>query len=132
MKNFARQFAFMFCSLGRLVRVTLLWVILLPLGLGFTGAASNQIVMIANHGKFPVMLNRTMAGKSDIDQFGLLDDQHCVMSADTHLNLMGDIFNFGRQGIESIGDLLIDLGGYIWQFCLYGWLVLVVRKLKNA
>lgn len=132
MKNFARQFAFMFCSLGRLVRVTLLWVILLPLGLGFTGAASNQIVMIANHGKFPVMLNRTTAGKSDIDQFGLLDDQHCVMSADTHLNLMGDIFNFGRQGIESIGDLLIDLGDYIWQFCLYGWLVLVVRKLKNA
>ena len=33
------------------------WLVLLPLLLVLVGAASNQAVLIANHGKFPVMLN---------------------------------------------------------------------------
>src|ERR1700675_4283495 len=39
------------------LRKTSLWILLLPAALGGIGAASNQLVLIANHDRFPVMIN---------------------------------------------------------------------------
>jgi hypothetical protein len=54
-----------------LLKSTQSWLILLPLFLVLAGAASNQAVLIANHGKFPVMLNERQqaqfSAKNDID-----------------------------------------------------------------
>lgn len=103
----------------------------LPYGLSYLGAALNQLVIIANHGKFPVMINpafdsllRGPDGPGILAD-GMIDEVHCVMSASTHLNYLADIFNF-HHGILSIGDLLIDAGNNIEPYCLGFFLCLVL------
>lgn len=106
----------------------------LPYGLSYLGAALNQLVIIANHGKFPVMLNPAWDanfraldenGISGISPAGMLDSVHCVMSSATHLNYLADIFNF-HHGILSIGDLLIDAGNNLEPYCLGFFLCLTL------
>jgi hypothetical protein len=109
-------------------RVTYLWVILLPVSCIFIGAVSNQIAMIANHDAMPVLANSIRFDGTQPDS-GMMDKQHCVMTSDTHLNMLGDIFDFGRGGIESVGDLFLDFGEWLWTFAPYVWGVLVIRKL---
>lgn len=41
----------------KFIRQTALWVLLLPIATYGVGAASNQLVIIANDGKFPVQMN---------------------------------------------------------------------------
>lgn len=97
----------------------LLAVLLLPFLLGFLGAASNQLVIVSNHGCFPVMLNAAWVSHTQPDlTTGMLSDDsvHCEMTPFTHLNFLADVFNFGR-GIESIGDLLIDAGSALAPYC---------------
>jgi hypothetical protein len=110
------------------LRVTMLWVLLLPYAFIFVGAASNQLVIIANHDKFPVMMNEAARAHFEPDANGLIDKEHCVMTDKTHLNALADIFDFG-DGWYSIGDELIDFGVWLNGFCIYVWIALVVKSL---
>ncbi len=112
----------------RFLRETYLWVLLLPFALQFVGAASNQAVLIANHDKFPVMVNDTVRDIMQPDANGLIDKEHCVMTAQTHLNFLADIFDFHTAWV-SIGDLLLDLGAWLGTFCPFVWGFAVIRKL---
>jgi hypothetical protein len=113
--------------------VTMLWILLLPVGLIILGAALNQAAVIANHDAMPVQANEarvmmmsndsvTVAGKT------FFDPRHSVMTADTRLKVLCDVFDFG-DSISSIGDLLIDFGGWLWAFAPYVWGALVCLKL---
>ena len=106
----------------------MLWVLLLPYALTGLGAASNQLVLIANHDKFPVMLNEAARAHFQPDANGLIDKEHCVLTNETHLNFLADIFDF-HTGWLSIGDLLLMLGDWLSGFCVYVWIVLVVKSL---
>lgn len=112
----------------RFILKTYLWLWALPYALILLGAASNQIVLVANHGKFPVMMNSVQAREATPD--GMLDRYHCLMTEDTHLNAMADIFKLG-PAIESIGDLSLDLADFIQPFTLAAWATLVIRKLAG-
>lgn len=104
-----------------------LWLLALPYALIFLGALSNQVVLITNHGKFPVLLEDSKARKYDADN-GMIDGTHCTMSGNTKLNLLADVFNFHTE-IESIGDLSIDLGLFIQPYTFGGWLFFVFVRL---
>jgi hypothetical protein len=135
------------------------WKILaVPLLLFFLGAASNQAVLVANHGKFPVMLNEyrealvhkhQSAADSDEEKkltknkrsFSVLDTQapsdgqfiddvHTIMGPNSRLKILADIFDM-HDGIYSIGDFLIILGMFLWQYAPITWCVLVVRKFNE-
>lgn len=97
----------------------LIAVLLLPFLLGFLGAASNQLVIVSNHGCFPVLLNPAWVAHTAPDlTTGMLseDPVHCEMTPFTHLNFLADVFNFGGA-IESIGDLLLDAGSALAPYC---------------
>lgn len=117
-----------------MLRATALWIVLIPLALGFAGAASNQAVLIANHDKFPVMVNYAkQAHYTEAGAVGeMLDDTHCLMSSETHLNALADIFDLHSKGIESIGDLMIDFSGWLWGFVPFVWGFEVSRKLLGG
>lgn len=103
------------------IKKIFLFLALLPYALFGVGAGLNQAVVIENHGKFPVRMNSAAliayakAGKVQPD--GMIDKVHCVMTETTKLNMFGDIFDFG-DGIESVGDLLVDassaVGGHLF------------------
>jgi Family of unknown function (DUF5317) len=112
----------------KFLRVTMLWITLLPLACEAIGAASNQLVLIANHDKFPVMLNAQKTIKYEPDDFGLIDDTHCVMTRETRLNFLADIFDF-KDGIYSVGDGLIELGTWGWTWAPFLWAGLLLRKI---
>ena len=119
--------------LSRLKRVYF-HTIAIPVLLIVLGSASNQAVLIANHGTFPVQVNaEDILTHSDNpvllkDGTIMLDNVHCVMTEKTHLNWLADIFNMHRA-IMSIGDFLIDFGDRLWGFAPIVWGTLVVRKL---
>ena len=131
----------------KFLRKTSLYILATPLLFTFLGAASNQIVLIANHDTFPVMVNDkklvemttppkpaqpVQAFRSTVslqDDAIMLDDTHCVMSHDTHLNLLADIFDM-KDAIYSIGDFLLMLGEWLMAFAPFVFLFDVVRKLK--
>lgn len=119
----------MFAAFGKLLRVTMLWIVLLPYLVQGIGAASNQLVLIANHDKFPVMLNEAARVKFEPDANGMIDAVHCVMTSNTHLNLLADVFDF-HVGWFSIGDGLLSLGQWLSSFSLFVWMGLVIQKLK--
>lgn len=112
----------------RFLRVTMLWIIALPYTIGGTGVALNQAVLIANHGKFPVMLNNRQQRFQGVESDGFMDDYHCNMTHDTRLNALGDIFHYNAAYV-SVGDMLIDIGDWLSEFCAYIWGVLVCLKL---
>lgn len=89
------------------------------------------MVLVANHDRFPVMVNSVkLAGFTDgHGTTDMLDSVHCVMTPQTHLNFLADIFDIRGEGIESIGDLAIDLGLWGWTFAPFIWGSLVIRKL---
>lgn len=93
------------------------------------GAGSNQLVLIANHDKFPVMLNEAGRVHFNPDANGLLDKTHCVMTPDTHLNALADIFDL-HDGWYSIGDFLLMLSDWLSGFCVFVWIALVIQKLR--
>jgi hypothetical protein len=113
------------------------------------GAASNQAVLVANHGKFPVMLTATeystMCQPVDIDPDELavipssscikggemLDRTHSIMGPNSHLKALADIFPLGRF-VYSVGDALLYLGDWLLSFTPYMWLALTIRKLFAA
>jgi hypothetical protein len=79
----------------KFLSISRIWILALPLIFTFVGAASNQIVLVANHDKFPVMVNsRNVESHGGVDDEGMLDDIHCLMTDKTHLNYLADIFEF--------------------------------------
>ncbi len=61
---------------------------------------------------------------------GMLDDVHCVMTPQTHLNFLADVIDVGS--IESVGDLLIDLGSWSWPYAPFVWgTALLVKNRKK-
>src|SRR4051812_41957359 len=66
-------------------------ILAIPLLATITGAGMNQAVLIANGGKFPVMINEVWTAKLDGE---FLDDYHCRMTAQTHLNFLADYITF--------------------------------------
>ena len=137
----------------KFLRKTSLYLLAIPvLSIGI-GAASNQLVLFANNDKFPVMwndyqiaqydlmLHKIAAGKDKdaaeqagfdivaLEEDGFIDDTHCVMTPDTHLNLLADIFDM-KDAIYSIGDFLLMLGEWLMAFAPFVFLFDVVRKLN--
>jgi hypothetical protein len=102
----------------------------------FLGSTLNQIVLTANHDTFPVTVNEIKAkhrvGDGQVLSNGtvMLDETHCIASDKTHLNILGDILDKG-DGIESIGDVLIDFGGWAWHYCVAIWGFIVTLKLAT-
>lgn len=108
----------------------MLWILLAPWAAIYLGASSNQLVLIANHDKFPVMFNAgKIARLESIGPDGLLDDVHCLMTHQTHLNALADIFDL-KDGMYSIGDGLLTLGEWLNGFCCYVWIALVIWRLR--
>ena len=120
----------------KFLRKTLLYILAVPFLSICLGVASNQVVLITNHDRFPVSVNIVKLHKFvDEDEIKTLDDGvtmidevHCVASNKTHLNMLGDIFD-KHDSISSIGDELQDLGYYLWDYCLVLWCYLVSLKL---
>ena len=109
--------------IARFVLVTYLWILLLPGVVTFAGAASNQLVLIANGGAMPVLLTDDAA-----PHFLSPDDPiHIRMTHQTRLNALGDVFNFHAE-IDSIGDLILNVGGWLAGFCPFVWGVLLARR----
>ena len=130
------------------LRRTSLYLLAIPVLFTFLGAASNQVVLIANHDTFPVMVNakklqemtepreqKAINFNKPIPAFEtgdtvMLDDVHCVMTSDTHLNFLADVFDLGD--IYSIGDFLLMLGGWAFHFAPFLFVFDVARKLAKS
>ena len=129
-----------------------LWILLAPYIVTGLGAASNQAVLIANHDKFPVMVNAVKldeyTGEPKIDIVTVLtgkpsaekpkptdaayiDDVHIVMTDQTHLNFLADVFDM-HEAIYSIGDFGLMLGEWMQSFCPMVFLALVFKKCWDA
>lgn len=133
----------------KFLRKTSLYILAIPALCFLLGAASNQLVLIENHDRFPVMVNATKLAEHnsedvdlgpfsikivkpavvDDDGVVMIDDTHCVMTKQTHLNALADVFDLGN--IYSIGDFLLMLGEYLFGFAPFIFLFDVVRKLKD-
>jgi hypothetical protein len=140
----------------KFLRRTSLYILAVPVLLWGLGALSNQVVLFANNDKFPVMWSTykvaqyenalVQKAKSDsildpdkvqtdqlaivaLEQDGFLDDVHCVMTPETHLNLLADIFDL-RDATYSIGDFMLMLSEWSFAFLPFVFLFDVTRKLK--
>ena len=131
----------------KFLRNTYLWLLAIPLLFIILGTASNQAVLIANNDTFPVQVNPVKLymwsnGGKDIkivpkipviapDGEIMMDSTHCVMTDNTNLNFLADVFDFHSQ-IVSIGDLSLELGEWMWSFAPFIWGFAVVRKLREV
>jgi hypothetical protein len=129
-----------FFDVFNFLRKTSLYILAVPVLFTFLGAASNQAVIIANHDRFPVMVNdvkleEMTAPKAPtvlnlfvpapvlkMDGAVMLDDTHCNMTAETHLNALADIFDM-KDAIYSIG--------WLWAFAPPLFVFDVTRKLRE-
>lgn len=120
------------------IRKTYLYVLLIPAVLILAGAGLNQIVNIANSDRMPVLMNEVQLRNWIMNHpesislipIGMLDDRHCIMTKDTHLNFLADIIDVGDNTM-SIGDAFIDTGEYIWTFAPFLWGFLITMKVTK-
>jgi hypothetical protein len=130
------------------LRRTSLYILAIPVLFTFLGAASNQSVLIANFDRFPVMVNAKKLQEMtepreqtainfnkpqpafETDDAVMLDEVHCVMTPNTHLNFLADIFDM-KDAIYSIGDFSLMLGEWFWAFAPFVFVFDVTRKLRN-
>lgn len=134
----------------KFLRKTALWIVLAPAAIWGTGLVSNQLVLMANHDTFPVLTNPLKAQeyriaveakvaadneKSDEEDIvwpdGYIDDTHIIMTKQTHLNFLADVFDMKSEGVYSVGDFLLMLGEWLWAFVLPIWMFEVVRRLRQ-
>jgi hypothetical protein len=134
-------------------RIPYWYLIAIPLLFTFLGAASNQLVLIANGDRFPVLVNQEQITKSctpdsktpEPDYFSILgpvtrvdpyacsnggeflDDTHVIMTDQSHLKILADIFDM-HAATYSIGDFLLMLGSWMRDWAGIAWIVLVIRK----
>jgi hypothetical protein len=140
----------MFSRIRKFLVTTYLWILLSPFALQITGAASNQVVLIANGDRFPVMVNAAKLEEMQQEEAdaeaqhkhqwpfvwqstepdGMLDDTHCVMTSHTHLNALADIFDL-HAATYSIGDFILMLGECLSTFAPFVWMFAVVEKLRK-
>jgi hypothetical protein len=133
----------------RFLSTSKVYVLAVPLLLTLLGTGSNQLVLVANHDRFPVMWNdykvtqyvltleETMAGRDQkaalqarfdkiaLLQQGFIDDTHVVMSRHTHLNFLADWLDF-HSGTYSPGDMAIWLGSAITGYAYFLWAILMI------
>jgi len=113
-----------------------LYLLATPLACFYLGAGLNQAVLVANDGKFPVMLNEH-AAHSDmfrVGKNGFIDIVHYRMTRETKLNFLADWINLGTS-ILSPGDLLLALADMLRSPINVIWATLLindVRRLKSA
>lgn len=130
------------------LRKTALWIVLAPLSLIYLGAASNQLVLNANHDTFPVEVNtfteeilvykmqqewKAATEEVGVDlplPTGMIDDTHCIMTKDTHLNFLADVFDL-KDGIYSVGDFGVMGGSWLMSFAPFIWAFEVIRRLSK-
>lgn len=116
--------------------VTNLWIALSPFVLIYVGTALNQLCLIANHDKFPVMANTRKvqmhreAGDLKPGEGDMIDSIHCLMSKQTRLNFLGDIFDF-QDETDSPGDLMIQSGNFTEPYAIVVWMVLAAKRLRE-
>jgi len=124
-------------DIRKLLRSSLLWVLLAPYGIFGLGVASNQLVLIANHDAFPVMVNPVKLAALLPEgvvilpqgQSQMIDEVHETMTPSTHLNILADIFDLGS--IYSLGDFGIMLGQWLMSWTPLVWGTLVIKKLYD-
>ena len=63
----------------------------------------------------------------DSDGTIMLDDVHCLMTSDTHLNALADVWDLGS--IYSVGDFAIEAGAYLFDYAIVIWLAFMVSQL---
>ena len=131
------------------LRKTSLYILAVPVLFTLLGAASNQVVLIANHDTFPVMVNdkklQEMTEPEEkptgiqfakpmpafaADDAVYLDDVHVAMTSHTHLNALADIFDM-KDAIYSLGDFLLMLGEWLGSFTFAIFVFDVARKLRK-
>ena len=130
------------------LRRTSLYLLAIPVLFTFLGAASNQLVLLANHDTFPVLVNakklqemtepreqKSINFNKPIPAFEtgdtvMLDDVHCNMTSETHLNFLADVFDM-KDAIYSIGDFSLMLGEWFWAFAPFVFVFDVTRKLRK-
>lgn len=131
------------------LRRTSLYILAIPVLFTFLGAASNQLVLIENGDTFPVLINakklQEMTEPRDrqsinfnkpqpafeTDDAVMLDEVHCAMTSNTHLNFLADVFDM-KDAIYSIGDFSLMLGEWFWAFAPFVFVFDVTRKLRKA
>jgi hypothetical protein len=109
-------------------RAASLWILLLPYAVGYLGTISNQAVLLANHDTFPVLMRDSAVAR--LLPNGQDDEGHVVMSDQTHLNILADIFDV-KDGWVSAGDILIYIGQWLSTFCPLLWGFVIISKLKT-
>ena len=132
----------------KFLRKTSLYILAIPVLFTFLGAASNQVVLIANHDTFPVLVNdkklADMTEKDEPKEASLLkpnpaeetsgtvylDNVHCNMTNKTHLNALADIFDM-KDAIYSVGDFLLMLGEWLSAFAPFVFVFDTTRKLRK-
>jgi hypothetical protein len=118
---------------------TFLWLLLIPIGMQFCGVLSNQTVRWANHGTFPVYINQALKEEMETsgrlflsnDDHLMIDQLHCVMTDQTHLNFMADVFLEGTDYV-SIGDILQSYGKDLSPWILIIWGTIASYKLNKG
>ena len=132
------------------LRRTSLYLLAIPVLFTFLGAASNQLVLLANHDTFPVMVNdkklQEMTEPEEkptgiqfakpmsafaADDAVYLDDVHVAMTSHTHLNFLADVFNL-HDAIYSIGDFMLMLGEWFGVFAPFVFVFDTTRKLAKS
>lgn len=116
----------------RFLAITRIWILAIPFLLVLLGAGSNQLVLAANHDKFPVMANERKVAQMSPDAYGIIDDDaHCVMTSETHLNFLADWIDL-KSAIYSPGDLILEAGYYSQDWAALVWgAVLALALLKR-
>jgi len=136
------------------LRKTCLYILLIPGAIWGLGFASNQAVLMANHDRFPVMWSEYKAAKYDkklhdelknkdrdvveearlaiwaFEEKGFLDDEHCLLTTKTHLNYLSDVISL-QDTTYSIGDIMLYLGDWLWDFAPYIYVFATVYKLRR-
>lgn len=107
-----------------LILATRLYLLAISPVVTFTGAAMNQVVLVANDGKFPVMISDRGAKEFGFKEDGMSDMWHTRMTKDTHFNWLADYINL-QTVILSPGDLLISLGESL-SFLTIVWMTLII------
>lgn len=88
------------------------WILFLPILAAYSGEILNAIVCYVNGGAMPV---RVPGGCPDN-----MNWNHICMTAQTHLNWLGDWIT-QNGGIESPGDMLQDIAGELRLPCAIVW-----------
>jgi len=139
----------------KFLKRTALWIVAVPLLTFLLGAAMNQAVLVANHDRFPVMWNTYKAAKYEMDiekavetaddpeaaaqaafdlealvKAGYLDDTHCLMTPQTHLNALADWIDL-RSATYSPGDLLLNLGESGLDYAPLVWAAIAIGIKRN-